>query len=178
MQYKCFDEARFNPYPPTAEYDYTPDGVTGLVNFSNLSVDADSYSWDFGDGGSSTLENPAHVYAASNSYNVCLIANNKYDSDNTCKTISINVAVVDYALDKALTVYPTPASSNVTVEVNGNFGTLFAEMYNALGEKMISTTSFNGSVNFDLSEVAAGNYIVKVFNQDGAFTSRQITVSK
>lgn len=43
---------------------------------------------------------------------------------------------------------------------------------------MISTTSFNGSVNFDLSEVAAGNYIVKVFNQDGAFTSRQITVSK
>ena len=178
MQYKCFDEARFNPYPPTAEYDYTPDGVTGLVNFSNLSVDADSYSWDFGDGGSSTLENPAHVYATSNTYNVCLIATNKYDSDNTCKTISINVAVVDYALDKALTVYPTPASSNVTVEVNGNFGTLFAEMYNALGEKMISTTSFNGSVNFDLSEVAAGNYIVKVFNQDGAFTSRQITVSK
>ena len=51
-------------------------------------------------------------------------------------------------------------------------------MYNSLGEKVIATTSFNGTVSFDLSAVAAGNYIVKVANQDGAFTSRQITVSK
>ncbi len=178
MQYKCFDAARFNPYPPTAEFDYTPDGVTGLVNFTNLSVDADSYSWDFGDGGSSTTENPAHVYAAGGNYNVCLVANNKYDDDSNCKTIAINVAVINYALDKALTVYPTPANANVTVEVEGNFGTLYAEMYNSLGEKVIATTSFNGTVSFDLSAVAAGNYIVKVANQDGAFTSRQITVSK
>ena len=177
MQYRCFDEARFNPYPPTAEYDYTPDDA--LVNFTNLSVDADSYSWDFGDGGTSTSKNPSHVYAAAGDYNVCLVAFNKYDDDNTCKVITIDVVgVVDLALNDALTVYPTPASTNVTVNVDGSFGTLFAEMYNALGEKVINTSSFTGSVNFDVTSLASGNYIVKVFTQTGAFTSRQITVSK
>ena len=178
IQYKCFDAARFDPYPPTAEFDYTPDGTTGLVNFDNLSVDADTYSWDFGDGGTSSSKNPAHVYASAGAYNVCLTALNVYDDDNTCKTINIELAVINYALDKALSVYPTPATTNVTIAVDGNFGTLYAEMYNTIGEKVIATTSFNGSVNFDLSEVAAGNYIVKVANQNGAFTSRQITVSK
>ncbi len=178
MQYRCFDEARFNPYPPTAEYDYTPDGVTGLVNFTNLSVDADSYSWDFGDGGSSSSKNPSHIYAAAGTYNVCLVATNKYDTDNTCKVINIQVSVVDFALNQALNVYPTPATTNVTVEVNGNFGTLYAEMYNALGDKVINTSAFTGSVNFDVTTLATGNYIVKVYTQDGAFTSRQITISK
>ena len=31
-----------------------------------------SYSWDFGDGGSSTLASPTHTYGAAASYNVTL----------------------------------------------------------------------------------------------------------
>lgn len=105
---------------------------------------------------------------------------NKYDEDNTCKVIEITgvSAVINYALDQAISVYPTPATTNVTVNVEGNFGTMFAEMYNALGEKVINTSSFTGSVNFDVTTLASGNYIVKVYTQDGAFTSRQITVGK
>jgi PKD repeat protein len=176
IQYRCFDEARFNPYPPTAEYDYTPSGA--LVNFNNLSVDADEYSWDFGDAATSTAKNPAHVYAVSGTYNVCLTATNHYDSDNACKIININVGVINYALNAALTVYPTPASTNVTIDVDGSFGTLYAEMYNTLGEKVINTTAFTGNVNFNLAAIAAGNYVVKVYSADGLYTSRQITVSK
>ena len=176
IQYRCFDEARFNPYPPTAEYDFT--ATDALVSFNNLSVDADDYSWDFGDGSSSSAENPSHPYALSGAYNVCLTATNKYDSDNNCKVININVGVINQVLDAAIAVYPTPASSNVTIEVAGNFGTIFAEMYNALGEKVINTAAFSGNVNFDLSTIAAGNYIVKIYTADGLFTSRQITVSK
>lgn len=178
IKYRCFDEARFNPYPPTAEYDYIPDGVTGFVNFTNLSVDADEYSWDFGDGGSSTSENPAHVFTASGDYNVCLLATNKYDDDNTCKIINITVGVVDYALGQALSVYPSPATSNVNIQVDGNFGVLFAEVYNNIGERVINTTAFNGNVSFDVTNLAAGNYIVRIATENGNYTSRQITVSK
>lgn len=178
IKYRCFDEARFNPYPPTAEYEYTPDGTSGLVNFNNLSVDADDYSWDFGDGGSSTTENPAHVYAESGTYNVCLVATNKYDSDNTCKIIDISVGVVDYALGQALNVYPSPTATNVTINVDGNYGNLFAEVYNNLGERVINTTSFNTNVTFDVTALSAGTYIVKVATENGRYTSRQFTVSK
>ena len=42
--------------------------------FSNCSEDADSFSWDFGDGSSSTAVNPSHVYDAYGEYTVSLTA--------------------------------------------------------------------------------------------------------
>lgn len=55
-----------------------------------------SWAWDFGDGGSSTLQNPTHTYTASGNFNVTLTV----VSDSGCtNTVSINNAV---------TVYPGP----------------------------------------------------------------------
>lgn len=44
------------------------------VQFVNRSVGAISYLWDFGDGKTSTEENPLHVYAAPGLYTVTLSA--------------------------------------------------------------------------------------------------------
>ncbi|MEY3238209.1 MAG: hypothetical protein RI883_2310 [Bacteroidota bacterium] len=51
-----------------------PRCVPALVQFTDLSV-ADSpisYFWDFGDGGTSTLQNPSHLYTSVGSYSVSL----------------------------------------------------------------------------------------------------------
>ena len=46
-----------------------------IVNFENLSQNATSYEWDFGDGsGSANLENPPHVYTVPGIFDVTLIA--------------------------------------------------------------------------------------------------------
>lgn len=46
-----------------------------VVNFENLSQNAISYEWDFGNGsGSSNLENPPHVYTVPGDFDVSLIA--------------------------------------------------------------------------------------------------------
>jgi len=39
-----------------------------VVDFSNFSQNATSYSWDFGDGNSSTQESPSHTYAEGGTY--------------------------------------------------------------------------------------------------------------
>jgi len=39
-----------------------------------------SYSWQFGDGGVSTLENPTHTYSVSKGYDITLESSNDYDS--------------------------------------------------------------------------------------------------
>lgn len=44
------------------------------VSFSNLSVNASSFLWDFGDGGTSTVTSPTHVYSAPGVYTVQLIS--------------------------------------------------------------------------------------------------------
>ena len=45
-----------------------------VIQFSNESVNTKSYSWTFGDGKSSTLKNPNHIYGAQGKYNVKLVA--------------------------------------------------------------------------------------------------------
>lgn len=46
------------------------------VSFTNFSKNASSYTWDFGDGNTSTDENPVHAYDAPGDYTVKLVAKN------------------------------------------------------------------------------------------------------
>jgi len=65
--------------PPTAEFSYVPSSPNDLdnISFYDNSIDADgsvvSYSWDFGDGNTSTEKNPSHTYADNGIYTVKLI---------------------------------------------------------------------------------------------------------
>jgi len=48
------------------------------VKFSNLTTNADHYLWDFGDGTSSALTHPRHIYQYGGTFTVRLVAENKF----------------------------------------------------------------------------------------------------
>ena len=63
-----------------------------ISSFSNQSSsDVVSWMWDFGDGSSSFLENPSHVYSNSGNYNVSLIVSNDL---NCFDTLTVNDLIV------------------------------------------------------------------------------------
>lgn len=66
---------------------YTPDTnicvVPATVQFTNLSQSAISYEWQFGDGSTSTLENPSHTYQLATSYTITLIATGCFGTTDT-----------------------------------------------------------------------------------------------
>ena len=72
---------------PIADFDYQIDEFE--VDFENLSSNATSYNWNFGDGGTSTLENPLHVYAEDGVYTVTLSAINDCGADVFTQVIEI-----------------------------------------------------------------------------------------
>ena len=78
---------------PTA--DFTASKTTASINesitFSNNSTDADSYSWEFGDGQTSTSENAIHSYTTTGTYSVKLIAYSKNEKKEDDKTSTITV---------------------------------------------------------------------------------------
>jgi hypothetical protein len=59
------------------------------VYFDNASAGANAYQWNFGDGGSSSSENPIHAYAAAGSYTVGLNAWNDYCSDTYQMVVTV-----------------------------------------------------------------------------------------
>ncbi len=62
-----------------------------VVSFTNLSTNATSYSWNFGNGVNSTLTNPVITYANPGIYTVTLTATNATGSDIETKTNYITV---------------------------------------------------------------------------------------
>jgi PKD repeat protein len=60
----------------------------------------DSWSWDFGDGNTSTLANPSHDYAAPGTYEVCLTASSICGSTTSCEqlTVSCQAPQANYSL--------------------------------------------------------------------------------
>ncbi|MBP7510812.1 MAG: PKD domain-containing protein [Bacteroidia bacterium] len=66
---------------PLAQFDYSPkDTCNGpaWVQFTNLSLGANSYLWDFGNGNTSTTTNATQFYSGIGKYSIQLIAGNTY----------------------------------------------------------------------------------------------------
>ncbi|AJR04801.1 T9SS type A sorting domain-containing protein [Siansivirga zeaxanthinifaciens] len=80
-----------------------------MATFTNTSTDATSYSWDFGDGTTSSDANPAaHAYAYKGQYLVSLTASSTEGSNTFTKEIfvgAVNTPVSDFSFDFSL---PTP----------------------------------------------------------------------
>ena len=64
------------------------------VYFTNSSLDANSYEWDFGDGTSSTMANPSHTYYTSGSKLVTLTAYSKNRKKSSTATALVEVKAV------------------------------------------------------------------------------------
>jgi len=78
---------------PIASFQYEASTDNYLeVTFTNYSQNATTYSWDFGDGESSTEKNPVHTYAGDGTYTVVLTASN---ADGVSATFSENFTLTD-----------------------------------------------------------------------------------
>jgi len=76
---------------PVANFTYTGAGVNApaTVTFTNTSQNATTYSWDFGDNGTSTATSPSHLYTSGGTFTVTLIATNSNGSNTIQKTVNM-----------------------------------------------------------------------------------------
>lgn len=72
----------------------------GEFSFDDNSTDiAQAWDWDFGDGATSTVQNPSHIYASSGTFQVRLIVSNTLGSDTTFSTVVVSLPVEPTAAD-------------------------------------------------------------------------------
>lgn len=87
----CKKDSTEPPANPIASFQYAVNATNYLeVSFTNYSQNATSYSWNFGDGQTSTEANPTHTYTAAGNYEIVLTAKNSANATaNFSKTVEI-----------------------------------------------------------------------------------------
>ncbi len=95
--------------------DFSYNQVGPTVNFIDSSANATSWTWSFGDGNTSTLQNPSHNYAAAGNYNVRLAINGTPCSKT--ETISVISSLAE-SFTESIEVFPNPAKDYITIKLN------------------------------------------------------------
>lgn len=162
---------------PTAAYEYY--GNLFQATFLNNSTDATSYLWDFGDGETSTDENPVHIYSTAGSYTVALTATQESCEDVTSQVIEVPMTGVnDITLDAKTYISPNPGNGTFKIcsedysEIQG------IEILNQEG-KLIQKATFDKNVltpAFKLNSEDKGLYFVKIIRTKSIIIKKLIVL--
>ncbi len=158
------DRVEANVLVKTAAFGSTQDSATATFDFLDLSTGASAWAWNFGDGVTSTLQNPSHTYAVPDTYTVSLMI------DGLCAFQDTVVAVRTTGiatLESGLEVYlqPNPAKDHVSL----TFGHLLSdqaqvEILTTKGQ-VLRTEMLEPGIDqqtLEISNLAEGVYLVRV----------------
>ncbi len=138
--------------------------VTVTDGSSELITD---WSWNWGDGSSSTGQNPGtHTYAAPGTYTICLTVTNLAGVDSVCHTVVIS-GVNDLDASAQIAVYPNPTNSAINVMLSQELSNnAQIEIVNTIGETVISRKATGSNVEkFNLDKLAQGVYYVRITSE-------------
>ncbi|MGZ4055048.1 MAG: PKD domain-containing protein [Bacteroidia bacterium] len=144
--------------------------------FSNESINASSYSWNFGDGNTSTLLNPSNLYTSPGTYNVTLIAT----SAGGC---SDSITVNSYVTVNASPVASIHSETSVNTNIDGPSTTVFNDelsgtncvLYFGDGDSLVGCNWTDAVHNYQNE----GTYTITqiVTNADGCSDTAKINVT-
>lgn len=128
-------------FPTTADFQSTNSSFN-TVDFTDQSVLATSWFWDFGDGNADTTQSPSHTYAASGTYNVCLISTGDCTADTMCTTVTVCFPVTaDFS---SVVTGADVAFANASVEATTAFWD-FGDGGTSADLNPVYTFTFNGT---------------------------------
>ncbi|MDD4149388.1 MAG: T9SS type A sorting domain-containing protein [Bacteroidales bacterium] len=132
--------------------------------FYNISENADSCYWEFGDGEAQWQYSPfdmmVHAYPEVGNYDVCLTGYgyNGCTSKTICKTEYISVTGFDNSIAKNSNIFPNPVK-NGTIQITNHKEQNYS-LYSTDGKQIRNSLIKNDII--DVSDVKAGVYILVI----------------
>ncbi len=162
---------RINVYNLYTDFDYNINGLE--VNFTNLSANADSFLWDFGDGHTSTDTNPVHQYATTGTYQVSLTATKGDCVETVTENVSPGSSGISDHSNIRLNLYPVPADKIIKIAINQP-GKYNYQILDITG-KILKTVSEN---LIDVSDLTGDIYLIKITNKNTGISLIKLWLKK
>lgn len=153
---------------PVTDFSFTENN--GVVTFNNTSTGGTSYSWDFGNGTTSTDENPTAVsYGTTDSFDVVLICTNDCGVSDTAtyKVYPTLTGIKDFGMNNAaVKVYPNPNNGTFNVSISDVEGDLTLRVLTVDGRTVYTNTlvATGGQIDQSISvqDFGKGMYLLYV----------------
>lgn len=155
---------------PVPDFTYLQNGLN--VDFTNTSTNTDSVWWDFGDATAGTdSDTPSHAYGTVGNFDVWLYAYNACGVDST--TLAVTTDDLGLAQpEPKLAIYPNPANNHVMI--SGLLGDSKIELYNILGERVLTLQSTGSQEAISVSQLPTGTYFVKIVQNNTQITKKLV----
>jgi gliding motility-associated-like protein len=103
--------------PAVSAFNLVNNPCSMSCSFTNLSVDANTYTWLFGDGNTSSLTSPSYTYNAAGQYTISLIASSAIG----CKDTSQQIITINVVPQLQFTITPNNCNNSMTINnTSGN----------------------------------------------------------
>lgn len=151
---------------PAAQFSFVANGLT--LTFTDASVGAASWLWDFGDGITSTDPNPSHTYTGSGPYTITLTIDG--GACSASQTWELGVGVHEVAPGSGFAINPNPARDLLTIALDEPAADNTAiRVLDAQGRLVLTRRIAVGvsSLVLDVATLASGTYHVGVGSDQG-----------
>lgn len=161
-----------NIYDVKSQFSYSNNNDT--FQFKNNSNNANQYFWDFGDGDTSSLKNPKHIFK-SGKYTIQLIVSSCEHSDTSKITIQFQNTNIDNFTNNEIEAYPNPTDNYLNINLKEGFESIV--LHNHLGQIIYPKFQNNsGTLTLDLTQTPSGIYTLQIIQNDKISFTKRIVV--
>ncbi len=163
----------------------TNPSANATVTFNNTGSTGASYFWDFGDGNTSTNENPNHVYEEEGEYTVVqsvITSNGCSVTDVIDLTVNVATSTTDLAAEKFIEVFPNP--TNGLLSVNFSFAEaeqIGIQVSDVAGKLLLSQDPVsyrNNNIQLDLQSFENGTYFLLFQLEEGTVVRKIVKINQ
>jgi len=159
----------------TADFSINSLSGSSFQFISNV-TNADSISWNFGDGNSGVDSVASHTYVGTGTFQVQMIASNSCMADTVVQDVIVLSTVIKEHIGlEPILLYPNPATDQITIRSQDNFQEIC--LFDQTGKLvMVKNGVDQKQITIDLSALTSGSYILKLSNNRNQTVERVVKI--
>ncbi len=163
---------------PSSDFSYS--NTNNEYSFTASNTMANTYEWNFGEGGTSNDMNPNYTYTQNGTFTVTLTVTNVCGTSTT--TEEINVTGAPSAIQTlndigaSINIHPNPFNDFTQVEVNKLSGKININIYDMHGRLAKSFKTKDKTFTLNRKGLSQGKYVIEIKDKKGNRVAKEMIV--